>query len=281
MAKDPLRITIDIDELAKQCNGMKEEIKKDFESNVQGLSRIIHANLGDLVEQNLHSTRNLYKKNILPVEDLGSNVFIISIVMTPEGDDARTGVGFIEEGMPVTDMKEKLLTGKKAQSRTVKATKNKPERTQTYSIVPYLHSKDPQDMPVSSTTARKIVSEIRAKMKKEGIPWRTTIEKNADGSPRVGKVDEHLKLHSFNWGGSIPGKGNTPAMSGLSIYQTLTKTGNVRRDIMTFRTVTNETAKDKWIHPGIEAKHFLEEAQKHGMDVWERDILPKIFARWE
>lgn len=264
---DHLKITIDIEALTKQCNGMKEEIKKDFLSNVQALSRVTHAKLRDLVKENLHSTRNVFLDNIPPVEELSDGVFVISIL---------DGAMFVEEGIPAgTDMKPNLL--KEAKTRTSKSGKSI-----RYRVIPYLHSKDPQDMPVDSTTARKIVSEIRDKMKKEGIPWRTTIEKNADGSPRVGKVGEPLKLHSFNWGGSIPGKGNTPAMKGLSIYQTLTKTGNVRRDIMTFRTVTDQPSSDgKWIHPGIEKKQLLEKAAEWSMDTWEKEILPKIFAKWE
>ena len=119
------------------------------------------------------------------------------------------------------------------------------------------------------------INRIRKKAGQDSIPYKG-IEKNADGTPKLGK------LHSFNFGGAIPGKGNTPALNGVSIYQTLTKSGNVRRDILTFRTVSGGPASEgKWIHPGREGSHFFENAEKFALKEWEETILPEILSKWK
>jgi hypothetical protein len=59
-------------------------------------------------------------------------------------------------------------------------------------------------------------------------------------------------------------------------------TGKVRRDIMTFRTVSSNPAlADKWKHPGLAAKKFLDRSAEWAMDTWEKEILPTILDKWK
>jgi hypothetical protein len=130
--------------------------------------------------------------------------------------------------------------------------------------------------------AQNLVTTIRAKLKKEGVPFKK-IEKDANGSPRIGK------LHTFDFSKGRSGREGNPDLKGVSIYQTLTKTGNVRRDIMTFRTVSSGPASQgKWIHPGYphdrtEDGHgwkFLDRAEKWAWNEWESKILPEILSKY-
>jgi hypothetical protein len=68
----------------------------------------------------------------------------------------------------------------------------------------------------------------------------------------------------------------------VSIYQSVTATGNVRRDILTFRTVSEGPASQgKWIHPGLPPKHFLDRASEWAIKEWENNILPAVLEKYK
>ncbi len=248
-----LKINIDVASLAAQCKEFMEEAKQDIQKGVSNLAAITHAKVAEMANSELKTTRKKLADN-LGFEEVTDGVWIVSI-----DEDAL----FIEDGIePNTDMKPGLLKG---------ATKTSKDG-HPYRVIPFEHSKAPSQL---TPTAQHLVNILKEGLRKEKIPFKK-IEKNADGSPRVGKI------HSLDLKSPIPGKGNTPGLRGVSIYQTVTKTGNIRRDIMTFRTVSGGPASaGKFIHPGLTPKHFLDRAAEWAENEFYSTILPEILAKYK
>lgn len=248
-----LKINIDVASLAAQIKEFAEEAKQEIEKGVANLAAITHAKTAELAASELKSTAKIFKDN-LGFEEISSGVWVVSI------DEEAL---FIEDGIEANmDMKPGLLKN---------ATKTSKDGHR-YRVIPFEHSKAPSQLTPAS---QHLVNTLKEKLKQHKVPFKK-IEKNSDGSPKVGK------LHSLDLGGPIPGKGNTPGLNGVSIYQTVTKTGNIRRDIMTFRTVSGGPASaGKWIHPGLAPKHFLDRAAEWAQNEWEQSILPEILAKYK
>lgn len=245
-----LKFNIDVGQIAEAFKEMAEEVQQDLEKGMANLAAMTDAKTKELAQAELHSSRQKYMDN-LTLEEVQPGVWVVAL------DQPAL---FIEEGLqPNTDMKPGLLKNAKVAKDGTR-----------YKVIPFDHGKGPSQM---TPYARDIVTQIKRKLKADNIPFKK-IEHNEDGSPKRGLI------HSKNYGGDIPGKGNTPAMDGLSIYQSVTKTGNVRRDIMTFRTVTDKQG-DKWIHPGLEAKKYMDQALEWAIKEWEDKILPEILKKYE
>lgn len=248
-----LKIKIDVAGIAAQFKELALEVEQDMNKAVANLAAITHAKVAEMASDELKSSRQQFMDN-LGFEEVTPGVWVVSI------DDKAL---WIEEGIePDHDMKPDLLKGA---TKTSKA-------GYKYRSIPFDHGKAPSQM---NGAAQMIVSKIRSNLKKAGVPFKG-IEKHANGSPKIGK------LHTFDWEGLTPGKGNTSAFKGVSIYQTMTKTGNVRRDILTFRTVSGGPASaGKWLHPGFEAKKFLDKAADWALKEWEDKILPEILSKYD
>jgi hypothetical protein len=247
-----LKINIDAAGISKEFAEFAKEVENDLKKGVANLATITHAKVAEMASSELKTSRKTFMDS-LKFEEISEGVWVVSI------EDKAL---WIEEGIKANfDMKPGLLRGGEM-SKT---------GGYQYKVIPFEHSKAPSQLTASAQT---IVSQIKTNLKRENIPFKQ-IEKNSDGSPRTGK------LHNFNWKSDKPGKGNTPALKGVSIYQTVTKTGNVRRDIMTFRTITGGPAsQNKWIHPGFTGKEFLDKAYEWALKEWENKILPEILDKW-
>jgi len=247
----PLEIKIDAAGIAEQFKEFAREVEEDVKKSVANLAAITHAKVVELASTELKSSREDYLSN-LGFEEVVEGVWVVGL-----NEDAL----WIEEGLePNFDMKPGLLKN------------GKTGKNGKYQIIPFEHSKAPSQM---TPRAQSIVSELRSNLKKQGIAFKK-IEKNADGSPRIGK------LHSVNFDSAKPGKGNTPSLKGVSIYQSMSKNGNIRRDIMTFRTVTSGPGSEgKWLHPGKEGEQFLDKAFTWAEKIWTDTILPEIMNKWK
>lgn len=248
-----LKIKVDIQSLAQQCKEFALEAEHDLKKGVAGLAASTHANVAMMASQELHSSRKDFMDN-LGFEEIAEGIWVVSI--------DEKGL-WIEEGLEAGhDMKPDLL-------KNAKTSKN----GYRYQIIPFEHTKPPSQ---TTDTAKDIVRQIKNNLKKERIPYKK-IEKDSRGKPKLGK------LHSFSWDSAIPGRGNTPVLSRVSIYQNLNKqTGKVQRDIFTFRTVSeNPKSNGKWIHPGVKAKKYLDIAAEWAMRTWENEILPEILNKWK
>jgi hypothetical protein len=229
------------------------EVEQDLQKGVANLAAITHAKVAELASTELHSSRKTFMDS-LGFEEVVPGVWVVSV--------DEKGL-FVEEGIEANkDMKPDLLKG---------ATKTSKEGYK-YRSIHFDHGAPPSQL---TGYAQGVVAKIRAKLKKEGVPFKK-IEKNPNGSPRLGK------LHTFDFGGEVPGRGNTPIMKGINIYQSITKSGNVRRDILTFRTVSGgPKSADKWFHPGLQAKKFLDQAATWAEKEWEDKILPEILDKYK
>ena len=248
-----LKLNIDASKIAEQFKEFAVEVEQDLQKAVGQLAAMTHAKVVERANEELGSTRKKFMDS-LGFEEIAPGVWVISI--------DEKGL-FIEEGIEANhDMKPDLL---KEGSKTSKSGNR-------YKVIPFDYGKPPSQM---TGTTQQLVNQIKQSLKQEKVSFKK-IERNSDGSPKVGK------LHEFNLGGPRLGKGNTPALKGLSIYQSMTKSGNVKRDILTFRTVSSGPASaGKWHHPGMDGKKYLDWALEQATKEWENEILPKIMDKWK
>ena len=254
------KINIPVDLIAAQMQHVKKELEEDLRLAVKELSVNTRAHIAEQARngsRKLKTTAGVYIEALEgPKEDSSGNIWVISL------DESAN---WMEDGIkPGTDMKPGLLGGKSS------------------ATIPFDHGKNPTQQ---TETQKNIQIELKAGLaqinKERKANGQTPvnlkkIEKNPDGSPRIGR------LHEFDIASSKPTAGaKHPALKGLAIYQSEDKkTGKVRRDILTFRTVSTQSAPDSWIHPGFEGRNFFEEAYNWALQEWESSVLPRVLAKW-
>ncbi len=253
-----IKFNIDAAAIAKEFEGLKVEVEKELEQAVANLAAMTDAKVKEMASEELKTSREPFM-NSLGFEEIAPGVWVISV--------DESGL-WIEEGIkPNTDTKPGLLAENFQVSK----------EGHRYKAVHFDYGKAPSKLTPSAQT---LVEYLKQSLRKEKVPFKK-IERNSDGSPKVGKLHE-FDFH--NPGGRMggPGKGNTPVFKNLSIYQSVTATGNVRRDILTFRTVSSgPKSADKWFHPGSEPKKFLDRAFEWALGQWEMKILPEVLAKWK
>lgn len=244
-----LKFEIDAEAIAKEFAEFALEVEQDLNTAVANLAAITNAKVKEMAQKELHSTRQRYI-DALSFAEVSPGLWVVSL------DESAL---WIENGLPSDfDMKPGLLKNAKMSKDGVQ-----------YRVVPFNHSLPPSQMGQSNQEAAAF---IKANLKKQGITFKK-IELNADGSPKTGKLHSNLNL-----GGSNPANGVQKNSNGVNIYQNKTASGSIRRDVMTFRTVTSNQ-QDKWIHPGIDPKLFLDRAFEEAMSLWETEILPAVLEK--
>lgn len=267
-----LKINIDAAAIAAQFKEFAVEVEQSIQEGVKALAAQTHAHVLEEAAQKLKTSHKTFREN-LGFEEVSPGVWVVSI------DEKAM---WIEEGIePGKDMKPDLL-------KNARAGKNG-----RYQVIPFDPKKNPgsgvsdpstmswpkQNQTIINQQLKLGLKEInkqgRAEAKKNGGKWEnislTKIEKDANGSPRVGK------LHEFDIPSIFPtDKAKHPALKGLTIYQNKDEKGNIRRDVLTFRTVSDNSPSDSWRHPGYQGQKFLDEAEQWAMNEWENKILPDI-----
>lgn len=251
---DGLKFELDIEQIASAFKEEAEKVQQALYEGVKQLSAMTYARTIELANEKLKSTRKSYI-DALDYKEIQPGIWVVSL-------DAK--MLWLEEGKSAGSMVDDLLRNN---AKTAKdGTK--------YKVIPFEHSKNPSDM---STRSQSLVSDLKRELKRQDIPFKK-IEKNADGSPRIGK------LHSLNIASPLP----TPRASysifhGLSIYQRKTAEGKVKRDIMTFRIVSEKHKQTgKWyMADDIEARKFLDKAFEELVSKFETEIMPDILAKYE
>lgn len=260
-----LKITLDISSLTQYLNDFTKEIVKDVQKSVQALANDTHTHIKEEAQNKLHSFREQYLKSLAPAEQIDNFLWVITL-----NSDAT----WIEEGIPQPyDMKDGLLKTERPGSKgKVQFTKD----GHRYRIVPMNQAKTPTEIsPNTAGYETSMVNKVKSELKKKGIPYKK-LELDKNGSPRIGR------LHSLDIDSYTPGKGNTPQLHGINIYQTKQKDGSVKRQITTFRIVTDrDNQKDKWIHPPVEARNFFLEAKSWAEKEWESKILPALTEKYQ
>lgn len=248
-----LKFDINVDAIISSFDGIKTGLKKDITSAAENLANMTHAKLLELARDNLKSLYKMYSENV-EFSNPAPNIWVVTL---------KAPAVFIDDGKKRGFMSE-LLDGKS--SKTSKD-------GQKYAVIPFEHSKPPTEQ---SPKAQNLANEIKSALKQKGISWKK-IERDESGSPRLGK------LHTFNIESPrLKDIHKTPATYGVSIYQRQTKTGKVKRDVMTFRVITEKhESEGLWMHPGMEGKKLMEKSLEWAMNTFDKEILPAILEKYK
>lgn len=224
------------------------------------------------VNKRLHSTREQYI-DALSYHQVDSSTWVVSL---------DSSAMFIEEGINKREMIDDLL--KSAKAKTARDGSR-------YLVVPFTHNKAPTKTPIA---LHSLQATLKSEMQKRGIQY-GGIEKNTDGSPRLGL------LHSFDINDSPiktsegAGQGHgaigdvrqgmtgIPFLRNVRIYQksVTDRTGQsrVQKSIMTFRVVSSKhKGTGRWVHPGLQAKKFFDEAYDWAVGQWENKIKNEVLT---
>ena len=112
-------------------------------------------------------------------------------------------------------------------------------------------------------------------LRKRNIPYKK-LELDKAGNPRLGLLHTIKDLQ-----GPKPSKmAKHGALEGLSIYQTKTKSGKVKRDIMTFRVVKDSHKEEGlWYHPGLKGAKLFEQAYDWAVKEFDR-MLEDVYGKY-
>jgi hypothetical protein len=281
-------------------DNLRDKVERfDAEVNAAAarLSAQAHAHIVEQVQEKLHTTRTKYLQNLKAPKQIEDGVFQIKL-------DAPAM--WIEEGLEPHSMIRDLL--RKSPFGDAKSEPKQSKDGATYRVIPFEHNKTPS---MSTPAERTLTGALKSALKELKIPY-SKIERSETGDLKTGmlhKVDMSTPdrpgsaTPSLGRGGSINNKGfgrghilqpmqgptGIPFMQGLRIYQTplFNKDGSPqlnskgkqagKRSALTFRVVSSKMlGEDRWNHPGLEPKHFFEDALKWTEDQWKKEILPDL-----
>jgi len=247
-----LKFFIDAEALAKEFGELKKQVEEAITLGVKQVASMTYAKTQELASSKLRSTRQLYLDN-LSFQEVGQGIWVVSL------DQPAL---WLEEGRKAGDMTEDLLR------KNAKIAKD----GSRYKAIPFEHGKSPSQ---TSANALMLVNQIKAELKARKIPYKK-IEYNADGSPRLGRLHTIRDINSPK----PSARASHGALDSLTIYQRRLPSGKIRRDILTFRTVSSKMKGSKWIHPGIEPKKFMDEALEWAEKIFNDEILPSILDKY-
>lgn len=266
-----MKVDLDISALSQFLDNFAKQVSDDIKLGIKGLANSAHAHILEEEKRKLQKwDREKYEANLSQAEQIDDYLWEITL-----GEEAAG----IEEGRPAWDMKGPpgglLHTERPGSKGKIKEVQNGPNKGKKYRVVPFQQGK------VSNTTnpekiqrQEQLVKDIKGALKAKGIPLRKLEVDPATGSPRIGR------LHSLNIESRIPGKGNTPELHGLTIYQTPNaKTGKVQRTMTTFRTAIEGDG--KWMRDPIEGIKVFEETRTWCEDQWQNVWLPQIVDKYK
>jgi hypothetical protein len=281
-------LNLEITDLVRLNDNLKPMADAMMREAAQKLTAETHAHIVEQVQNRLRSTREKYLEN-LSFNQVDSNTWIIEL---------QRGAFFIEEGLPPNfDMIDALLDDSpKPAGKNSPPHKGPKGHTKTakdgsrYRVIPFEHNK----AQTRQTPAQKSLTDtIKSELKKRGMPGIGTIQNGADGKPKLGLVGSFdiMKRPIKSVDGPGQGKGpigkvkqgptGIPLLQGVRIYQRqmTDKQGKqfTKKFVMTFRVVSSkQKGQGRWIHPGLEAKRFFDEAFEWALKEWEnvtKDIL--------
>lgn len=280
-------LNLDISELLKVDAELAPAMERLAHEGVRELTIQTHAHIVERVQNRLHSTREKYLEN-LGYHQVDESTWVV---------DLTPGAMFIEDGLPPNfDMIKGLLDDSprpwaKGQKPTGK-TKTAKDGSR-YRVIPFEHSKGPTQQAAGG---RDLTETIMKELKRRKLPGIGTIESGADGKPKQGFIRGFniMKAPLKTSDGPGQGKGpigavrqgptGIPLLQGVRIYQRQVKDkqGNdhTKKFVMTFRVVSSKhEGQGRWVHPGLEAKHFFDEAYEWAANEWVTKIYPELAER--
>jgi len=272
-------VNIDMGDLLSMSRGFDSAVKKAMSDAARDLTVQTHAHIVEEVNSKLHSTREKFLEN-LTMKQVDADTWVIELAK---------GAMFIEEGIkPNMDMLDGLLKSSKAKTA---------KDGSRYIVVPFEHKKGPtQSTPAQQTLTKT----VRAAMAQKKIPY-GGLETGANGKPKLGLLHSFDIMHGPPKTGQGVGQGHGPVgapkqgptgipfLQGVRVYQNVVKDkagkvvkdkkGNdkVAKSIVTFRIASSKMkGQGRWVHPGLTAKKFLDEAAKWALETFENEIRDKI-----
>jgi hypothetical protein len=263
-----------------------EDFHQDFADKLDNAAQLLaaqaDAHIKEQAAERLHTRKDEYVE-ALDLQPVGKGVYAVTL---------KAEARWIEDGMEPHNMLEDLLASDKAKTA---------KDGSKYLVVPFKHSKGPAQQ---TGVERRILSAIKKELRRNRIPYKR-IEKNPDGSPKLGLVHslnlapphstplkpgyEGPKDKVFKGKTDSPYIGGTPYTFGTRIYQhpmknekgdvLMGKDGHpkVERSIFTFRVASSKQAgTGMWDHPGVSPMHFFEEAHQWIQQEWDNKIAPDI-----
>ena len=263
------RINFDISDLYDIAT-IGDAATKALADGARNLAAATHAHIIEEANKKLHTRRAMFIENCSYFQ-ADADVWIISLAAK-----AR----WIDDGMSQRDMLADLLKSPKAKTS---------KSGSKYIVVPFKHSGGVTENTPAQMT---LIQTVKQELKKRDIPYQS-IEKDASGTAKLGKLHSFDIMNSPARTSSGPGQGRgplgkvmqgptgIPLLKGVNIYQreVQDKQGktSVRRDIMTFRVASSTMeGQGRWQHPGLEATHLFEDGLEWCRREWETVIGPKV-----
>jgi hypothetical protein len=277
------RVALQLDELRvhlERVRSMPDVAKRIIDTEIERLARMMHAKVAELATSRLASRRNFFLSQVSFVEDgvSGSGFKQYKIVLSEEALWVEKGIA------PNTNMIDWLLNRKSG--GPVRFAKD----GSRYRIIPFKQNKLPQNTPNSQMELRKTVQN---EFRRLGLPGFGTLETGAGGAPIIGKVrrlnilDKPLKTAE----GPGQGKGRIgqvrqgptgiPFLQGLTVYQRPDASGSVKKDVMTFRIVSekHKSQPGRWVHPGLAPTNIFKDTAEWGQESLKDEIMPAVIRQ--
>jgi hypothetical protein len=251
---DEFKFEINVDQLTAHLKDLKEEAQQMLTEAVKAASSMTYAKAQELAGEKLGSRFKTYR-DALRYREVGPGLWVVEL------DEKAL---WIDDGKPAGSMVDDLLRNNPKVSKKGKR----------YKAIPF--DQGDSARVGENENLKNILQMLKVELKARGIPYKK-IENNPDGTPKLGK------LHKLNIESPKPTKmASTQALAGVTIYQTMTARGKVRRDIMTFRVVTDDHKREgRWFHPGAEGVKIIDEVYEWINRTWETDILPSIMKKFD
>jgi hypothetical protein len=265
-----IHLNFDVSPLLTMKDALRPQVEKALQAAARDLAVQTHAHITEQVQEKLHSTRDKYLEH-LKVSEVSKDTWIITL-------DQKAM--WIEAGMDEHEMLDDLLSSPKAKTA---------KDGSKYLVVPFEHKKGPtQQTPAQND----LTATVKKELSKRKIPY-GKIETDPAGNPKTGLLHslDIMKLPIKNVEGPGMGKGplgqvrqgptGIPYLQGIRIYQNDIKkkdgSSGVKRSIMTFRVASSKhKGTGRWVHPGLQARNFFEEAAQWAIEQWFSTIAPQL-----
>lgn len=247
-----LKLEIDAKALSEIFDDMKKEVEQDLYNAVDIIARRSEAKVRELASEQIHSNFEKYSEN-LEFHELGRGLYMIEL---------KEEALWVEEGKMAGSMVDDLLR------KNPKVSK----KGEKYKVIPFKHDKKPTNQTQKS---KQITDMVKYELRKRNIPYKK-LELDKEGNPRLGLLHTIKDLQ-----GPKPSKmAKHGVLEGISIYQTKTKSGKVKRDIMTFRVV-KESHKEEglWFHPGLKGVKIFDQVYDWALKEFDK-MLEDVYGKY-
>jgi hypothetical protein len=262
-----LKFTVNLPDLKKDFEEkIKKNLQKDLNQAVQQLGKGAYAYIKEKTQDLNKEEKEKYLNNLF-LETVEDNIVVITL---------KEAASYIENGTKAGFM-DYLLERKSGSDVKVSKKDNK-----KYRVIPFEHSvnKSAGENIASSETGEGVIRDVKTFLKKQGVSYSRTrnLEKNSDGSVRVGKIS------SFNIDtmGARKKHNIDKNIQNINVYQEMNpRTKQVERKIMTFRVISEKhKGTGKWEHPGRDGKKFFDDTIKWIEKSWNTEIFPEIQKKY-